>query len=441
MKQLEHNVGLRSRKYNSLAFFLGLLVCNDVIYVFKIGNTVIVNISIVYSLILLAVFLLSNNRELISSFIIVEQWFYVFLLLVLFSFFPALFIFTNHSQFLSRYINGIVQYSLCITSLVCVIILRNQKLFVVKGLLAGFVLNIALSIFAYITYMRGNVFTLYDYFPQNSFDVPKYNFRAQGFFLEPSYFTSFIISVCFILLSVYGIRTGKSLFVLFGLLIVLSLSTSGNIVILIIMSLLYWSIKGVRKEKTYSKGNTLGFFVVLAGLVALVFVFWDNITELDLINKFMKGIEGADLKSDDNYRRTSHMIMTLAEIKNYPLGVGWNMSHSILAITYDNVNTSFNFLLTNILELGLLGMAVYLIFIKRLSYDLFMRGKNLYQIGVGLSVLGMFACQVANGNRYYPFMFVIFGLAMIENYNNKQELINNTVSTDETTGDDDICLR
>ena len=70
-----------------------------------------------------------------------------------------------------------------------------------------------------------------------------------------------------------------------------------------------------------------------------------------------------------------------------------------------------------------------------MSYDLLAR-KNLYQIGVGLSVLGMFACQVANGNRYYPFMFV-FWAASDRNYNNK-ELINNTVSTDETTGDDDM---
>lgn len=444
MKQLEHNVGLRSRKYNALAFFLGLVVCNDVIYVLKIGNTFHVNISIVYSLILLAAISILHSGELIVSFKIIEQWFYAFLLLVFFSAIPAFFMFASYPEYLSRFFNGIIQYALFIISLICTIMLRNQKLYVVKGLLIGFVLNIALSIIAYITYMRGNVFTLYDYFPQDSFNVPKYQFRAQGFFLEPSYLTSFIISTCFLLLSVYRMNTGKSLLMLLGLLITLSLSTSGNIVILISIGLLYWVLKNLRGAKTHNKKITLGFVFTLAAIIAFTIVFWNNIAEMDLIGNFIKGIQGADLSSSDNYRRIDNMAKTLQTILNYPIGVGWNMSHSILEITYDtdiSVKAAFNFLLSNTLELGILGTVVYLVLIKKLSYDLFMRGKDLYQFGVGLSVLGMFACQVANGNRYYPFMFVIFGLAMIENYNNKQELINNTVSTDETTGDDDICLR
>jgi hypothetical protein len=145
-------------------------------------------------------------------------------------------------------------------------------------------------------------------------------------------------------------------------------------------------------------------------------MFWEQFLQLDMVEGVLKGIQGSNLGSEENYGRTYNMLLGLNLYSHYPLGVGYNMSPSLYEINFGRnyVLSSFSFVITILLELGPIGLILYIIIILKMCLPLIFKSTSQYQLAVGISVIGVFLVQAANGYRFVPYMSVVFGLALIE---------------------------
>lgn len=412
--------------YKFFAFLLGLLSCNNVIYAFQVGNTKI-NIIFLYAAILISLLFITSYRQFNESFKMVPVYWALFGVLIILSGVLALIYFNDSTEYLSRYVNGIIDLILELIILFCVLTLKNKKSYIVKGLFAGVILNLFISLVAYITFRGGNVFTLTGYFPQGSFYLPKSNFRSQGLFLEPSHLLGFLISVTTIVWSAKKRNATFTLIFVVLLITIAGLSTSGNIPILAFVFILYYILSRrlsthLKISDNYVLGGVIGLFIICV----LLMIFWEQLMKLEMIEGVIKGIQGSNLSAEENRQRTTNMLLGLELFPSHPFGVGWNMSHSLFEVFYGRTITlsTFSFLITLLLETGIIGTLVYIVCIFKMSWPLMIHGTSRYQCAVGVSVLGVFMVQVANGYRFIPFMFIIFGLALIELYDLKKQTEN-----------------
>lgn len=399
---------------NIFAFLLGLFACNNIIYVFRVGNTNI-NIITVYSVLLIFLIFISSYRQINKALLMIPKYWMAFGVLIIFSSVLMFVYFNNYSAYFIRYVNGIIELLLMLNIMLCVLCLKNYKDYIIKGLTLGLMLNLIISIFTYVTFLAGDVFTLTDFFPQGSFYKPTINFRTQGLFLEPSHFLAFIISVIAI---IWSSKKWKQIFTPLYVIIfflVVALSTSGNIPLLALIIILFFTL--TRSLKKHNGTNIKFLFITIAGLfiISIIYaMFWEQF--LHMVEGVLKGIQGSNLGSEENYGRTYNMLLGLNLYSHYPLGVGYNMSHSLYEINFGRnyVLSSFSFVITILLELGPIGLILYIIIILKMCLPLIFKSTSQYQLAVGISVIGVFLVQAANGYRFVPYMSVVFGLALIE---------------------------
>ena len=213
--------------------------------------------------------------------------------------------------------------------------------------------------------------------------------------------------------------------------IVIGLSISGNITILVTILLLYLTLS-IKRIKFFNNISLKKIIKIKGSLIILLCILIlsanyikDFVNDMNILNKIFKGIIDSTHILNTTYtdERFISMKATLELIPKYLLGIGYNMSHSILELTNDNLNanSSFNFILTNQIELGIVGSFIYCTFIKKLSIDLIINRYNNYNIALGISVIGCFMTQIGNGIRFTPFMWLIFGLASIEQFNIREK--------------------
>lgn len=409
--------------YKILAFLLGFLVTNNIVYIIRFGE-VVPNISILYSILILCYYIIFRLNDFQKALRMFNITLFLYVLIILFSVINVVIVFYGNIYMLIRYFKGVIYLFMHLAPYVLTLILYKEKRYIIKGLGVGFSVNLLISIISYFYFSIGKVFTLYNLFPQNAFYIPRYTFRTQGLFLEPSYYMAFIISTFLILL----VSTKSGMYKILGIIFtvfVVSISLSKNTPILIFLLLLFilLEVRGNRNKRIIIKYPVLittVFFCLIGSIV--VVLNWEKIIAMNLLKNLMVGWNKLlDLDSSRSIR-IFNMKQALYLIPKYPFGVGYNMSHSIMEDVYSNnisVNATFNFLITNQLELGLLGTGVYLIMIKQLSWDLIIKHKDKYSLALGMSVFGAFLTQIGNGIRLYPFILVVFGLATIESFSLK----------------------
>lgn len=418
-----------------LAIILGLVVCNNVVYVFKI-NDIYLNIAFIVSIIIFLYLLIFRHKKIFKAIKNMNIYIKIFIIMCIFSFVPML-IFCDNKSYYSSYVTGILYLITTLSLYINVFFLKEQKDYIYRGLIYGFILNVLLSLVQYVTYLMGNCFSLFEFFPQSAFQVCNINlksamtmyiasYRAQGFFLETSYYMLFLAAT----IMIYKARTKNNfknlMIILIGLFCMIN-STTGTMVLVFTAMILYYifcksNIRTKKEKKISFEYKVLGICSCL--LIALVmFLFSSKFTEYfnieEMWSKVSTSLLTSNISNEDNAERSDAMLKGLKLAIKYPLGGGYNLMTKLMLEEYSGemrVYTTFNYFITLCIEIGIVGALIFIGYIISLTIKLVIRGRDRKKIAIGISALITFIGQVACGVNFVliPFVMLIYGLADLE---------------------------
>lgn len=445
------NIETYNKVEKFLAIFLGIIVCNNVAYALKVGRTYI-NVSFVYGIILFMFFIVFRKRNIKKCVKEINYSFRIYIIIALLSIVLAVVTFIDDISLISSYFNGIIMLVLNLILYMDVLFLKDYKNYILKGLIIGFILNMLLSLIQYVTYNNGNYFSLYYFFPQPGFQINSYygantllqqttdtfniyGYRAQGFFLETSYYMAFIAATSVILFAITKKGLIKILSII-SMIFIIALTSSGNMIVVLVTFIMYYIFRKIKSKsnncnkenkkiniKTFTALFIITIFILGIGLLNISKI-KEIITTNNVYEKFINNINTANIADEGNKGRATSMVKALELVLKYPLGVGYNMAPTLLSLEYEDgileQNATFNRLITIELEQGPLGLLFYVIYIYQISGLLILKAKEKYTLALGIGVLGAFICQIGNGIGFFPFIILVFALANIE-YNNYLE--------------------
>ena len=391
-----------------LAFLLGISVCEGISMMFSVGNTSF-SFAEVFSPLVFLFFCLTRLNEIVGFVRKIPIGFKLFAIIIVLSVIPGVVYFSSIAV-MSRYVVGLISLFIVLTMAANIYVLKQSRDCVVKGLLIGVVLNTLFSIICYISFTRGEVITLSTVFPHPSFFVPGYNFRAQGFFLEPSHYIRFIATVLLVVVSQSKVKSfvSKALFFVM-LLLVLALSTSGTVVILAVGVAIFAMMRKNDRNPIYR--IILAILITAIALLVYFAVFGSDSLKLSgLVGKILSG---ADISSEGNSERYNAMIESLGYIGGALIGCGWNMVGTLFDFHGSKTVAAFSDVLEMTLELGIVGVFVYAISIISLILRL-LRKKSDYSIALALSVAMIFAIQIGTDYAFNSCIMLLFGLTIAE---------------------------
>ena len=417
------------------AFLLGFTVCNNVIYAVQLGNTLL-NIAFIMSIMISIYLIIFKKKNIFSALGKINIFFKIFLIIIVLSFFPMM-IFCKDKSFYPSYISGLMYLIVALTIYINVFFLKDNKHYIYKGIVWGFGINIVLSIIQYVTYLKGNCFSLFILFPQDAFQVCNpalkssltmyiSSYRAQGIFLETSYYMAFFGATILI----FWTNTKKNIktlgILIIGMFCIINSSSATMILIFIAIILYYITIRKKFPKEKYKKKNSqyilLSFLlVILIFLLLLEFNpdFKKVININEIIEKISSSITTVDVSNEDNSERADAMAKGLALIMEYPLGTGYNLMTKTMMLEYEGemrVYTTFNYIITLAIEIGIIGAIVFICYIISLCIKLIFEGKTREKIAIGISAFITFLAQFACGFNFIliPFVLLIYGLADME---------------------------
>lgn len=413
-----------------LAFLQGLSICNNVIYFFNY-NTFYLNVSYIISIVTLLYIIFKEKGKITNCLNRIDKIFYLYIFFCLLSIIPMFFYFKNDLSITSAFFNGLPGLILIFIQYLVIVALCDNRKQIINGIVSGFIINIIFSILQYIFYYSGNIFTLYRLFPNPSFQVAGnyfvlesmpdiastlkiYSFRAQGLFLETSYFLIFVIGSILIVLNNIKNNIIKVV-ILFVTIWLCAISESGNFIILIFILILYLIAKLIcsHKDKRKISRKMLLIFpiILLVGMISIPLIANNE----KLIANIQNSILSIDTSDSNNIERTTSIKRGAELIMKYPFGIGYNMSSTIYGKEYGSeyVNAIFSTLIVNELEIGLVGNLMYIIFSIKMILNAFKSSKDKTNIALSISALGLLLCQVTNGISYWRMPYIIFIFALI----------------------------
>ena len=331
----------------------------------------------------------------------------------------------------------------------------SEKKWLFVGLAAGVLLNFVFSLLSLWAFNNGTYFNLYSVFPQNYYQMPlKYEYwasntgsfiteyRPQGLFLECSHLMLFLVCILPIVFFETKNTTVKVLLCVFGVFATVT-SKSPNTVIFVCELLVLWLLlrkKGyafAEKKRVRLSGTIwLFLFVVLIGTVGFFAVkpdlFSSVISQLEVALADFNVSSSTDGGTTERWR---NMQLAASLLGEYPLGAGWNMETYVMEHNFvGNVASSHTVALKYLLEIGPLGLGLYVYLICRHCVPLLSKKSTSFQKILGVSVLFLFIGQVTNGVSLAPWMWLLLGMAHAEIRNLPAKFI-----SDETTyGEDGV---
>ena len=123
-------------------------------------------------------------------------------------------------------------------------------------------------------------------------------------------------------------------------------------------------------------------------------------------------VKTSNIFDESNEIRFSYMSNTIKTFSMYPLGIGINMAPAVLKSLWGSVAT-FNYLYTILLELGIIGLIVYLLLFVDNVLWLKRNIKNTYDIALLVTCFTILILQFSNG-IYFINPYVILPLALIQ---------------------------
>ena len=423
------------------AYLLGLLSTQGIIYLFKVSNTYI-NIELVVGLVTFGILFLKHPGKLLGRMKTTDTAIKIYLLSVLISLiYVMVYFFQDSSIKVQSYFNGLIMLALSMAIYYSVILLERYQRTIIKGIWHGLVVNVVISVLQYVYFQQGSYFTFNDLFPQNGFyiSIPWtvaqtksydphwliYSYRAQGMFLETSYFVSALTTIILLLAAFEYkknsyFKTGIILTALF-----LSLmSSSGNFVILALGLLLYWFASKDKRMVLTRKQLIFYIIIFYAVLFCVFYLVSQNESGFSmetLVNNLLESFDGISVSSGGNQTRVSFMLAAIQLFLENPLGVGYNMSSTVLK-SVGSTYATFSYILTVLLEMGVFGVIAYLYFVlSHVKRMISIHSKVSKGLAVSIFVTWLF--QIANGTGFTYLFWILLAFAKIEMDKRAKELI------------------
>ncbi len=170
--------------YAVMAFLIGLLSANNILYVFVVGSTPIYTINVFCVICFVVLTIIEGGKIPVFSNIPVSLK--VLLFFIVLSFLPVILF---NRQYTYRWFVGIISLILSLVVIYVVMWLEDYHRYIYIGVAVGIIINAAFTLYTYILYQQGIMFTLSDYFPALNMPIQYSSnpFRAWGLFKEPGH--------------------------------------------------------------------------------------------------------------------------------------------------------------------------------------------------------------------------------------------------------------
>lgn len=425
----------KSKIKRFLAYLLGLLAVQNVIYVFKVSNTYI-NVELFLGFVSLLILWAIDSKTLLEAIRKTDKSLRWYLLSIGLSIIYLI----NYSAFnpgtrIISFLNGIISLMLSLSVYYSIVALRKYNSLIIEGLWHGIIINTIVSVLQLVMFYAGSYFSLYDLFPEDVYyvsikwgtpgtihlsDIQEwliYSYRASGLYLECSYFVASMICVIIFCLSYKKVKTFDYI-VLAVLTVLIAMSGSGNFIIYIAMLIMYFAYSSILKRRTNNmkigKKQVISL-VIGAGIVLLVvpYILENSIIDInEITNGINESIIGVNIKDEGNSERLTFMIAAFQFYLTYPIGVGYNMASNALR-TFSSTYAAFNYFLTVLIELGPIGLVAYLnLWVSNIKgvYKKVEPPKKAIIIGL----LSIIIFQFANGTGFTHIVWVLLGVSKAE---------------------------
>lgn len=387
-----------------LMTIFGLSMATNVINVFKIGNTYV---SIAQFVTYVLFFLLLFKGVKIKPFLHSIKISFAFILFLV----PFSFVFLYSSGYFalaSTFFAGIIELLSVLLAGLVILNKRDYIPFLLKGIVIGLILNCLISI---VSFMKWNItgssinFGAIFHLDSYAFYDTSWRFRAQGLFTESSYFVCYLCVSLPIALLIKPIRISNYI-VLALVLFSAALSLSGNILTLGVELILCFFVKITLIKNAFKKKHLLWLILLLIAFFLIFYLNKDTSFVLSLSDKISEGLRGSNIFDQSNSPRLINMINSLTLIRSNLFGFGYNMGAKVISLNFiDESSGAANTFLRIMLDLGLAGGIAYCAMFCQYSLaSMFNIKYDSLRRTIGVSLFGLFACQVSNG---YPFATVL----------------------------------
>ncbi len=392
-----------------LAILLGISVSEGISAIFTIGNTTFTFAEVISPLIFIY-FWFRDGRILTSFVRCVPVGFKLFFGVLAFSIVPGVVYFMSFSV-VSRYVVGLIYFLIILTTAIDVFFLQDSRENIIYGVFIGLVLNIVYSLFCYINFQRGVIISLNSLIGRQSFYAPLYSFRSQGYFLEPSHFSRYVISIIIIIIATIKIKKWlfKWCLVLFTI-VALGLSYSGSLVILIIgLGVYYLGNKRNTCSSISYQTLVIFFILLLADMLIAMGVIPVDVSSIPVtINRILRG---AIITDEGNYVRYNSIRAVLQQWDAAILGCGWNLAGVLIQSKSISTVAAFSALLEMVVETGMLGGALYVVSTVMIALRLW-RMREPYSRALSVSLMMILALQIGTDYAFNSCIMLVFGLAI-----------------------------
>ncbi|MEL7660874.1 hypothetical protein [Acetobacterium wieringae] len=415
-----------------VAFALGLSVCTNVIYGFRLGNTVVL---IPYIITLIGVVILVINRGGISQFIVaakkMDNSLKIYSFINVLSLMLVVIYFGINGTTIAISVKGLILYFCGIAIYLLAVSLKNECHYIMSGLYWGIIINVIFCLLSFFAFNKGLYFSLYELFPQEAFAVNVkwgvttgslaksfviYSYRAQGLFLEASHFSGFLIAL-FVPVIAYMKKSNLNTLIIVAVIYFELISGTPNFIILIVEAFVVIFFGEDKKQMRFGVVKKRTAYIMGVSIIAILFLII-NADKLDLsayfqaINTVLNSLDIADVGNTDRYRG---MQVGFSFIKDNPLGIGYNLEPYLFNSSNAgaSLHSSFSFALKLLVETGPLGFIsyIYVIFCfcrKGIKYR-----SNRLLFSLAIACLFCALMQFVNGIAILPYMWLLFGLTEI----------------------------
>lgn len=424
--------------FSICTFLFGMTLTTNVVYVAIIGNTP-VYIAYAFSFIFIFYFLFNGVDSIRLSRIDKSVW--LFTAIACLSIIPSLIatmLGASPSDASEVVLRGLLVLFCGLAIYYVVACLRGRERWLIAGITFGLILNGFVSILQQVAFNSGAYFTLYNLFPQDSFQIsipwqisesmPANAgyisvFRPQGLFLETSHLMGFL--VCFAPLAVLANRSLpiKVLVIILTSYCAIT-SLSPNIAFLLIevvvLAIVTSSNRGagnvsVRNSPSQRSGYIA--LLVLAAITAFGLYLFLNPSFVNnsvaLIGDALAALNPLSSSDAGTTQRFKSMLQGLSIAVHNPFGYGWNTESLMFEFWYHGNSEmgSHSFAIRLLIETGVIGLVAYVGMIFHHSVPLLKRTSSPGGISLGIAVLFLLVIQFTNGDSMVPWTWALLALA------------------------------
>lgn len=390
---MNKSIAVKSSRLNRIiAFLIGFLSANNIVYVFSVGNTTIKAIAVV-ALIGLAIIAVNNHGRLLNPFYMLPQSLRLSFAFILLSFVPVLLF--NRDTFYQWFVGIIAFLLMCFVAAIVLLLYDDYKEYIYNGIYWGMIINTLLILIGLFNFSRGISFTLAEFFPAETIAnvYLGHSYRGSGLFREGGHLMRYVAVMGFPLMYYYKGNKKKMLIAMISMIIILAYTRSSTAVV--------FGLEVAILILIFVGKNARSFWRALAAIIAVIIA----TVVITPIRNFMVDNIFSGFIDITTYRiQTTRLTGIRSAIKvaeQYPIiGSGWNTLSKIFQKMGYNVfisngfgggeyvSAAFSEGLTMLAELGIFSFFYYWFIIK--SSVSLLRNRDSLSVALGVSLIGYF---------------------------------------------------